>query len=164
MNVGRCKKVLHFMGREVTGRQKFRMQAVKWAVAKLQGDQTASFCRKVSGCEVTGRYISIPIFHGFLVGPICVSWAECTKIAHRHSLAIFHRRGGVARNFRNENQYPCRTFKKNCAIADYCCYTPMSFRKNGLSAVLCTGIGNCNGCKPSQNNAWIWGDQINFYS
>ena len=34
--VRRCERVLRFVGREVQGRQKFRMQAVKWAVAKLQ--------------------------------------------------------------------------------------------------------------------------------
>ena len=33
----------------------FRLQAVKWAVAKLQGDETASFCREMSGREVAGR-------------------------------------------------------------------------------------------------------------
>ena len=38
------------------------MQAVKWVVAKSQGDKTASFCTEMSGGEVTGRYISIPIF------------------------------------------------------------------------------------------------------
>ena len=51
----RCERVLHFMGREVTGRQKFRIQAFKWVVAKLQADVTASFFRKMSGREVTGR-------------------------------------------------------------------------------------------------------------
>ena len=40
--VGRCERVLHFMGREVKGRQELRMQAVKWVVVKLQGDETAS--------------------------------------------------------------------------------------------------------------------------
>ena len=34
---------------------KHRMQAVKWVVAKLQGDKTASFCRKTSGRKVTER-------------------------------------------------------------------------------------------------------------
>ena len=43
------------------------MQAVKWVVAKLQGDKTASFCREGSGREVTGRQSSIPVFHGTLV-------------------------------------------------------------------------------------------------
>ena len=43
------------------------MQAVKWVVAKLQGDKTASFCGKISGLEVTGRYIGIPVFHGTLL-------------------------------------------------------------------------------------------------
>ena len=31
------------------------MQAVKRAVAKLQGDETASFCREMGGREVTER-------------------------------------------------------------------------------------------------------------
>ena len=53
--IGRCERVLRFMGREVQGRQKFRMQTVKWAVAKLQGDKAASFCREMSGREATGR-------------------------------------------------------------------------------------------------------------
>ena len=52
-------------GRE--GRYKFRMQAVKWVVAKLQGDKTTSFCRKMSGREVARRYIGIPVFHGTLL-------------------------------------------------------------------------------------------------
>ena len=43
------------------------MQAVKWVVAKLQGDKTASFCREMSGREVTGRKISIPVFYGTLL-------------------------------------------------------------------------------------------------
>ena len=53
--LGRCERVLRFMGREVQGRWKFRMQAVKWVSAKLQGDKAASFCRDMSGREVTGR-------------------------------------------------------------------------------------------------------------
>ena len=65
--VGRCERVLRFMGREVQGRQTFRMQAVKRVVAKLQNDKTASFCREMSGREVTGRYIGIPVFHGTLL-------------------------------------------------------------------------------------------------
>ena len=37
-------------------KKKNRMQAVKWVDAKLQViDKTASFCREMSGCEVTGR-------------------------------------------------------------------------------------------------------------
>ena len=54
------------MGREVQGRQQFSMQAVKWVVAKLQGDNTASFCREMSGREVT-EIISAPVFHGTLL-------------------------------------------------------------------------------------------------
>ena len=64
LRLGRCERVLCFMGREVQGRYKFKMQAVKWVVAKLQGDKTASFCREMSGREVTGRKISTPVFHG----------------------------------------------------------------------------------------------------
>ena len=37
--LGCCERVLRFIGREVQGRQNFRMQAVKWMVAKLQGDK-----------------------------------------------------------------------------------------------------------------------------
>ena len=37
------------------GDKNFRAQAVKWAVAKLQGDKTASFCRDMRGREATGR-------------------------------------------------------------------------------------------------------------
>ena len=51
--LGRYEWVLRFMGREVKERYTFRMQAVNGAVAKLQGDKTASFCRKMSGREVT---------------------------------------------------------------------------------------------------------------
>ena len=43
------------------------MQPVKWVVTKLQGDKTASFYREMSGREVTGRQISIPVFHGTLL-------------------------------------------------------------------------------------------------
>ena len=35
--VGRCARVLHFMGREVTGRYKYRMKAVQWVVMKFSG-------------------------------------------------------------------------------------------------------------------------------
>ena len=52
--MGCCEGVPRFMGCEVTGRKKCRAQAVKRVVAKLQGDKTASFCRKMSGCEVAG--------------------------------------------------------------------------------------------------------------
>ena len=48
-HLGRCESILHFMGREVKGRQKFRMQAVKCVVAKLQADKTDSFCNHMSG-------------------------------------------------------------------------------------------------------------------
>ena len=44
-----------FHGSRSSREIKFRMQAVKWVVAKLQGDKTASFCREMSGREVTGR-------------------------------------------------------------------------------------------------------------
>ena len=37
------ERVFNFMGHEVQGRRNFRMQAVKWAVAKLQADKSASF-------------------------------------------------------------------------------------------------------------------------
>ena len=37
-----------------------------WSVTKLQGDKPASFCWEMSGREVTGWQISIPIFHGTL--------------------------------------------------------------------------------------------------
>ena len=36
----------HFMGCKVQGRQKCRMQAVKWVVAKSQGDKAASSAGK----------------------------------------------------------------------------------------------------------------------
>ena len=65
--LGRCERVLHFMGREVQGRWKFRMKAVKWVVTKLQGDETASSCTSMSGRKVTGRWIGIPVFHGTLL-------------------------------------------------------------------------------------------------
>ena len=47
------------------------MQAVKWVVAKLQGDETASFCREMSGREVQGdnQHPNLPwnfSTHGFL--------------------------------------------------------------------------------------------------
>ena len=62
--MGRCKRLLRFMGREVQGQKRLRMQSVKWVVVKLQGVKTASFCMAMSGREVTGRQISIPVFHG----------------------------------------------------------------------------------------------------
>ena len=52
--MGSCERVLHFIGLEVKGRQKLRMQAVRWVVAKLQEDETASFGDNMSGREVTG--------------------------------------------------------------------------------------------------------------
>ena len=52
---------ISFMGRE--RELKFRMQAVKWVVAKLQVDKTASFCRKMSGREDAARYKEINQHH-----------------------------------------------------------------------------------------------------
>ena len=43
------------------------MPAVKWAVAKLQGDKTASFCREAEWSRSYREIISIPIFHGTLL-------------------------------------------------------------------------------------------------
>ena len=43
------------MDREANGRYQFRMQAVKWAVAKLQGDKTALLAAgRMSGPELQG--------------------------------------------------------------------------------------------------------------
>ena len=44
--MGRCEGVLDFMGREVTWRATCRMQAVKRAVAKLQGAKIGSFLQE----------------------------------------------------------------------------------------------------------------------
>ena len=41
--LGRCERVLNFMGHEVQGSSRCRMKAVKWVVAKFQGDEFASF-------------------------------------------------------------------------------------------------------------------------
>ena len=53
------------MGREL-------MQAVKWLVAKLQGDKTAHLCEKISGREVTGSAFpdrsELPKIRDFLRG------------------------------------------------------------------------------------------------
>ena len=60
------------MGREVEGRSDFRMKAVKWVVAKLQGDITVYFCRKMSArgsCREINQHPSLPwnfMTHGFL--------------------------------------------------------------------------------------------------
>ena len=51
---GRGRSGVNIMGREIAGRQESRMEAVIWAVANLQGDNTESFCREMSACEVTG--------------------------------------------------------------------------------------------------------------
>ena len=53
--LGRCERVLRFMGREVLRETKIQNETVKWVVAKLQGDKTASFCMQTSGREVAGR-------------------------------------------------------------------------------------------------------------
>ena len=42
------------------------MEAVIWAVAKLQGDKTAAFCGKMRGHKVTGWQIRTQVFHGTL--------------------------------------------------------------------------------------------------
>ena len=44
----RREKVLSFMGRKVQRNKNSERQAVKWVVAKLQGDETASFCGEMS--------------------------------------------------------------------------------------------------------------------
>ena len=56
-------------------------KAVKWVVAKLQGDKTGSFCRKMSGRKVTGSQIRIPVFHGTLWLDFCVSWSLQLKLS-----------------------------------------------------------------------------------
>ena len=59
------------------------------AVAKLQGDESASFCRKMSGREVTGWQISIPVFHGtvrpmdFWTPPRSLKWVNSIAILHQ---------------------------------------------------------------------------------
>ena len=52
---GALRKGPAFHGSRSSRENIFRMQAVKWVVAKLQGDETASFCRERSGREVKGR-------------------------------------------------------------------------------------------------------------
>ena len=47
----RCERVFHFMGREVTGRRHSECK-LSGAVAKLQGDKTASLYRNMSDREV----------------------------------------------------------------------------------------------------------------
>ena len=45
--------------------------------------------------------------------------AESTKIPHCHSLAIFHRRRGIARNFRSGNHFPYQKIqngRENCCL------------------------------------------------
>ena len=54
-NSGAFRKGPPFHGSRSSRELKFRMPAVKWVVAKLQGDKTVSFCREMRGCEVTGR-------------------------------------------------------------------------------------------------------------
>ena len=65
------------MGREVKGRNTFRMQAAKWAVAELQGDKTASFYRKMSVREDTERYVSVlssmELYCPWISGPLRAS-------------------------------------------------------------------------------------------
>ena len=40
---GSCERVFHFMGRKVKKEMNIQNATVKWAVAKLQGDETASY-------------------------------------------------------------------------------------------------------------------------
>ena len=50
-----AKRVLHCMGSRSYWWEKInKMQAAKREAAKLQGDKTAPFCRKMSGLEVAG--------------------------------------------------------------------------------------------------------------
>ena len=71
--MGRCERVLCFMGREGKGRQIIRMEAIKWAVAKLHGDKLPAFFlweRKWSrSYRVTNQHPNLPwgfMTHGFL--------------------------------------------------------------------------------------------------
>ena len=70
-------EVLHFMGREVQGRQNFRMQAVTWVVTKLQGDKSASFCMEMSGRKATGKksasQSSMELYYLWISRPLCAS-------------------------------------------------------------------------------------------
>ena len=61
--MGRCEKFLCFMGRKLQGGKRFRILAVKWVVAKLQGDRVF-IQQEMRGREVTERQISIPVFLG----------------------------------------------------------------------------------------------------
>ena len=78
------------MGREVQGRQKLRKQAVKWVVAKLQGDTNCFFLR---GNEWSRSYreinqhpqSSVELYCPWISGPLRVSWTF-QEILHRKHL------------------------------------------------------------------------------
>ena len=60
------------MGRDLQGSQKLRMKAVKWVVAKLQGDKAVFFLQRnewLRSYRVTNQHPSLPwnfTTHGFL--------------------------------------------------------------------------------------------------
>ena len=57
-NMGCRRRVLCFMGCKVTGRQRYRMRAVKWVVTSYR-EIKLLLASGMSGHEVTGRYCSI---------------------------------------------------------------------------------------------------------
>ena len=67
-----------FMSR-VQGRQNFRMQAVKWVVAKLQGDKTTSFSAvicvvaKLLQGDRSASQSSMELYDPWISGPLRVS-------------------------------------------------------------------------------------------
>ena len=65
--LGRCERVLHFMGREVKREIKM-LKTIKCVVAKLQGDKHASICKKRVVVKLQGDKSASRNFmtHGFL--------------------------------------------------------------------------------------------------
>ena len=63
------------MGREVKGRYTRRMKAVRLVVVKLQRDEAASFCWKMSNRTVTGSQ-TMELYDLWNSGPLRSSWAR----------------------------------------------------------------------------------------
>ena len=62
------------------------MQAVKWVVAKLQGDKTASFCKEWVLAKLQGDKAalqsSMKLYYVWISGPLRVSWPIIRKAAN----------------------------------------------------------------------------------
>ena len=103
--LGHCERFLRCMGREVQRRCDFRTQAVKWVVAKLQGDKTASFCKEMSVAKLQGdksaSQSSMELYYPWISGPLCVS------LGGKERRIVFSTEGSFGRGQKLKTNFIC---------------------------------------------------------